>query len=383
MKKLLLFVAVLLGSIATSNAQQVINTLGIIGSATPGAWAEDTDLTTTDNITYTIEGLQLTAGEVKFRTNDDWAVNWGGTGLVGTGVVAGSNIVIANAGTYNVSFNVETLAYSITDASGAAAVSVKGSAVGLAAKFLSTTDGETYTGTVWLIDGVLNFDIDGMVQGGNGFPEGISMDGSAEINATAGKYTVSFTKSTGAYVFTAGADIPNANIGLIGSATPGGWDTDTVMETADGVTYTYSDLVVNVETGSGAIKFRKDADWATNWGGPLNWGEPNVLSGTATLGGDDILVHNSTYDISINIITGAVSITDKNQLSVAGFDGVLGVQVASNPSNGGIQLTGAASVKVYSLAGQLVASANSDFVAVNPGTYIVIINGASEIVIVK
>lgn len=379
MKKLLLFVAVLLGSIATSNAQQVINTLGIIGSATPGAWAEDTDLTTTDNITYTIEGLQLTAGEVKFRTNDDWAVNWGGTGLVGTGVVAGSNIVIANAGTYNVSFNVETLAYSITDASGAAAVSVKGSAVGLAAKFLSTTDGETYTGTVWLIDGVLNFDIDGRVQGGNGFPEGISMDGSAEINATAGKYTVSFTKSTGAYVFTAGADIPNANIGLIGAATPGGWSTDTVMATTDGITYT----LVDVALTEGPIKFRKDADWTTNWGGPLNWGEPNVLSGTATLGGEDILVHASTYDISINIISGAVSITDKQQLSVAGFDGQFGVQVASNPSNGGIQLTGAASVEVYSLAGQLVASANSDFVAVNPGTYIVIIDGSSEIVIVK
>lgn len=382
MKKLLLFVAVLLGSIATSNAQnEQIETIGIIGSATPGGWDADTDLSTTDNIVYTLEGLALTSGQVKFRANDVWAeFEWGGSGLVGTAVLKGGNIDIPNAGTYNVTFNVNTLEYSIADASGAAAVSIKGSAVGLSAYFLTSTDGETYTGMAQLVDGVINFDIDGMVQGGDMFPSGTSADGAAEINATAGKYTISFTKSTGAYTFTAGADIANANIGLIGAATPGGWDTDTVMTTTDGVTYTLTDVALT----DGPIKFRKDAQWTTNWGGPLNWGDPNILSGTAGLGGDDITVHASTYDISINIFSGAVTITDKLQLSAASFDAVADVTF-ENPSNGGLVLSQAADVVVYTEGGQLVASAsNASFVSVAPGKYIVKINGGEgQFVIVE
>lgn len=92
----------------------VITSLGIIGDATPGGWGTDTNMTSTaddpDVLTIT---LTLGTGEVKFRANDDWAINWGGPGLTGTGVRDGSNIAIASAGSYKATFNISTGQYTI------------------------------------------------------------------------------------------------------------------------------------------------------------------------------------------------------------------------------------------------------------------------------
>lgn len=53
--------------------------IGIIGSATPGGWDADT------NMAYSVENrcwsitTTLVEGELKFRANDGWDINWGGT----------------------------------------------------------------------------------------------------------------------------------------------------------------------------------------------------------------------------------------------------------------------------------------------------------------
>ena len=54
----------------------------------------------------------LTDGAVKFRAQDDWAINWGATDFPsGVGTQNGDNIPVS-AGTYTIKFNVKTGAYS-------------------------------------------------------------------------------------------------------------------------------------------------------------------------------------------------------------------------------------------------------------------------------
>jgi hypothetical protein len=116
------FLLALLFSASVSMAQ--ITTVGIIGSATPMStanptgWDASTPMTRNaangDEWTITIN---LTAGEVKFRADNAWTVNWGAnTFPTGTGTQGGPNIPIATAGRYNVRFNSATGAYQFTTA---------------------------------------------------------------------------------------------------------------------------------------------------------------------------------------------------------------------------------------------------------------------------
>lgn len=75
---------------------------GLIGSATPGGWDSDQNLTY-DPVTgkFSIT-LDLVAGEIKFRANDDWAINFGDDGNNKTIEYNGANIAVAEAGNYTI-----------------------------------------------------------------------------------------------------------------------------------------------------------------------------------------------------------------------------------------------------------------------------------------
>lgn len=83
--------------------------IAIIGDATPNGWDDtnDTDMTQSafnPHIWY-LTGLDLTDGEMKFRADDSWAVNWGaGIAISGQGVQEGPNNPVT-AGTYDIWFN--------------------------------------------------------------------------------------------------------------------------------------------------------------------------------------------------------------------------------------------------------------------------------------
>ena len=86
--------------------------IGIIGSATPGGWDTDTDMTQ-DSMNADIWTLDIALfdGEAKFRQDDDWAVNWGaGDFPAGIGEQDGANIPVF-AGNYTVTFNAATGEY--------------------------------------------------------------------------------------------------------------------------------------------------------------------------------------------------------------------------------------------------------------------------------
>lgn len=116
--------------------------VSIIGSAVEGpvaVWTKDIAMKSTDlGKTFTLD-YTLLAGELKFRKNKGWAINWGAAAFpTGTGVQNGANIPVP-AGTYTISFNATTgvynfkaklpptiLSFTPTSAATGASVTVKG-----------------------------------------------------------------------------------------------------------------------------------------------------------------------------------------------------------------------------------------------------------------
>ena len=86
--------------VASSNLSAVKTTWGIIGPAQAGGWDADTDMTwnaADESWTATVE---LAADEFKFRANDAWAINVGGSFEDLT--QDGGNLKVTEAGTYEV-----------------------------------------------------------------------------------------------------------------------------------------------------------------------------------------------------------------------------------------------------------------------------------------
>lgn len=81
-----------------------ITSIAIIGAATPGGWDTETPLTYNETERcWEVKGIELTAGECKFRSNHSWDdpnPNWGGT--LDALVQKGDNINVAEAGTYDI-----------------------------------------------------------------------------------------------------------------------------------------------------------------------------------------------------------------------------------------------------------------------------------------
>jgi starch-binding outer membrane protein SusE/F len=84
---------------------------GIIGSATANGWNSDQDMTY-DAASKTWKAtLVLTQGEIKFRANDGWDINFGDNGPDGILEYGGDNIAIAEAGTYQITLDLSIAAF--------------------------------------------------------------------------------------------------------------------------------------------------------------------------------------------------------------------------------------------------------------------------------
>jgi len=84
---------------------------GLIGSATPDGWDSDQDMTyDAANYVWTIT-LDLVAGEIKFRANDDWALNYGDDGPDLKLDAGGANIVVGDAGNYTITLDLSDAIY--------------------------------------------------------------------------------------------------------------------------------------------------------------------------------------------------------------------------------------------------------------------------------
>lgn len=100
-------------SISTNNTN--FATVSIVGQNIGSAWLTDAPLFTSDGIIYVLANYNLPTGPFKFRQNNSWEINWGGTSANGTfpsgvGVQDGTNIQ-GISGNYNITFNRQTGAY--------------------------------------------------------------------------------------------------------------------------------------------------------------------------------------------------------------------------------------------------------------------------------
>lgn len=87
---------------------------GLIGDATPGGWDADTDMTY--NVVSGVWELtvDLVAGNIKFRANDDWGLNYGSNNANGICDAGGSDIPVATAGNYTITLDLRGPLYRYT-----------------------------------------------------------------------------------------------------------------------------------------------------------------------------------------------------------------------------------------------------------------------------
>ncbi|MDA9774088.1 SusF/SusE family outer membrane protein [Saprospiraceae bacterium] len=291
--------------------------IGIIGDATPGGWDADTDMTqdATNPDVYTIE-ISLLNGAVKFRQDDDWAINWGSTDFpTGVGTLGGDNIPVF-AGEYSVSLNIVTGEYTFSVASdiGIIGSSTPGQWDDDTDMYQDADNPDMYFITMDLLAGEAKFrqDNDWVINwGSTDFPTGTGTMGGDNIPVgQAGTYSITFNKSTGEYAF--GEEITFVSVGIIGDATPGGWDTDTdLTQNGDDPNVWEGNLTLT----DGGAKFRADDDWASSWG------SADFPTGIGTGSGENIPVVAGDYKVSINTETGEynfLEIVDYNTIGIIG-----------------------------------------------------------------
>jgi hypothetical protein len=310
------------GTILYSNAPTITittyvayNSIGIIGDATPGSWDVDTDMYRPDATKPTewAATVYLVGGKsAKFRADDKWDDNWGATNFPsGTGTINGPNIPVGATGYYKVTLNVVTGAYSFTPVTTTvfSNISLIGAQTNWSTDIADLTkdpgNNQIWTGIVNLAPGELKFraNHDWATNWGisPGTPStalsGYGKGGGDNMKITdAGDYFVYINVATGDYLF-GKADRNNgfADIGIIGSATAGGWDSDTNLIKNPSNPYRWSGTLTLT---AGEAKFRANNDWA------VNWGAANFPDGIATSGGANIPVQPGTYFISFNTATG-------------------------------------------------------------------------------
>lgn len=287
-------------------------TIGIIGDATKGGWDNDTDMrladaTKTDKETWTAI-LYLEGGKkVKFRASDGWDTNWGDTAFPeGTGTQNGPDIAIPTTGYYKVTFNSETGAYTFTPLTTPTfgSIGIIGSATtgGWDTDTDLTkdpTDAHVWTGTVTLVDGDAKFRADNDWAnnwGAEGYPSGYGIGNGPNIPVKAGSYFVRINDATGEYSFMpANRSTPYAKLGIIGSATSGGWDSDTDLTVNASNPYLWSKIVTVTD---GESKFRADDAW------DVNWGASEFPGGIGAANGPNIPTKSGTYFVTFNTGTG-------------------------------------------------------------------------------
>ncbi|MEY2739174.1 MAG: hypothetical protein RL259_1083 [Bacteroidota bacterium] len=87
---------------------------GVVGSGYNN-WGASPDFTFTplSNGVWVAEIVPLTVGEIKFRVNEDWAVNLGDNGANGTLEAGGANVAVSTAGNYRIVVNTTDLTYQL------------------------------------------------------------------------------------------------------------------------------------------------------------------------------------------------------------------------------------------------------------------------------
>ncbi|PIE48084.1 MAG: hypothetical protein CSA40_01740 [Flavobacteriales bacterium] len=274
---------------------------GVVGDATPGGWGATATTPIKDIPFWTtgVDGIYVAYGTVKdgfvkFRTNNEWTLNYGDDGEDGTLDGGGSNIAIA-AGTYKFTINLNDLTYVIEPYSW-----------GLVGSFNDWNAPDhklTYNPYADDWKAVISFPEDASVKFrmnedwaenyGDDGADGTLDGGGSNIEVPAGHYLVTFNPVEQTYAFES-MDV----WGLVGSATPNGWDgPDTKFlpdfGVNDGMYY-----INGITLTDGEIKIRQNDAWALNYGDGGMQGDLYLLSSDNA---GNIPVTAGIYNIELNL----------------------------------------------------------------------------------
>ena len=213
------------------------------------------------------DGCEDASGTI-YYTGDSW-------GTPQTMVIAGKGTWIVTLDMNNLSYSVgKPILYMAGDANGWKQIDV-----------LNSNDGVHFTGYMYLNQNGFKFcsqpNWDGTNYGGAFFGES---EDNIMMTQEADFYQVDVNLSAKTYTLTP------FTIGIIGNATPTGWDGDTNM------TYNPEERcweLKDVTLKDGEMKFRHTNDWSLSWGGELD--------NLTTQNGPNIAVTAGTYDIKLYV----------------------------------------------------------------------------------
>lgn len=263
-----------------------VSSWGIVGSATPNGWdGPDVPFYTTEEPNIIVAYANLVPGEIKVRENNTWGGDLGDATLDGIlDADPDNNIAIAEAGTYKVTINLSDNSYTIEEyfwgiVGSAAPNGWDGPDVKLAYDY--TTD--TFKAVVQLIDGDIKIRMNNAwdTSYGDGNLDGV-LDTDAENNiaVTAGFYLLTVNFNTLEYT------LEETTVwGLVGSATPNGWDgpdTKFMPDFANPGVWT----IDSIDLIDGQIKVRANDVWDISYGdlepdGVLDMENDNNINVTA------------------------------------------------------------------------------------------------------
>ncbi|WP_335964941.1 SusE domain-containing protein [Galbibacter sp. PAP.153] len=157
------------------------------------------------------------------------------------------------------------------------------------APFIKTDDPDVIVAYVNLTDGEIKFreNNDWASNYGDTGADGTLEDAGDNIKVTAGSYKIAFNTNELTY------SLEPYSWGLVGDATPNGWDGPDAPLTFDAATNTWNATTTLTD---GEIKFRLNNDWGVNFG-------DNGTDGTIDNGGDNIPVTAGNYNITVNFDT--------------------------------------------------------------------------------
>ncbi len=266
-----------------------VTTWGVVGSGYNnwGAFLDSPFYTTSDPDVL-VAYVTLVDGEIKFRDDNAWALNYGDTGADGVLDAGGDNIAVT-AGTYKITFNTSTLAYSIDPFSwGIVGSGYNDWGATPDGKFYYDYTTDTFKVGIKLKDGEIKFRLnnDWGTNFGDTGADGTLEAGGDNIAVTAGFYTASLDLNANTYTLEA-ADV----WGVVGSGYNDWGATPDYNLTEVNPGIWVGDIVPLLD---GEIKFRLNEDWGFNFG-------DTGADGTLDDGGDNIAVTAGNYRIVLDL----------------------------------------------------------------------------------
>lgn len=269
-------------------------TWGVVGSATPNGWdGPDLPFFQTGEAGVSVAYVTLSDGEIKFRENNDWANNYGDDGTDNTLEAGGANIAVAS-GSYKIILNLNDLTYTMTSFSwGLVGNATPNGWDGPDVLMKYDEYSNTFKAIVTLTSGEMKFRQNNAwdVNYGDTGADGTLENGGDNITVTAGSYliTLNFIDSENPFYTMEETMI----WGLVGSATPNGWDGPDTKFTRDFSSNEEHWVIESITLTDGDMKIRHNDSWDINYGDDGN-------DGSLEMSGANIPVTAGTYKIKID-----------------------------------------------------------------------------------